>query len=513
MRLQWEKLLCGERERKSRSVRPKGDLRSVFEKDYQRIIISASFRRLQDKTQVFPLGRSDFVRTRLTHSLEVSSFAQSLGRKVCAKLKLARPDEAPSDLQARDIENILLSAGLIHDIGNPPFGHFGETTIRDFFREKMSELHYKGQPLSHWLNREQRADFLHYEGNAQALRLLSKLHYVVDEHGMNLSYALLATIMKYPVSSLRVDPGCGKVSRKKMGYFSAEKDFFDRITRACGTRREESEAESVAGATLCREGKQGSLLPPTTGGEACRHPLTFLLEAADDIAYNTADTEDAFRKGLISYALIAERLEAGRRRDLYASLGEEDRNAYDELLAELPRRREEALAEGHAEIELYSLQHFLLHVQALLLDDLAASFVEHYDEIMEGRFERSLDKGRLSELLISTLYEMARQNVFESKSIVQRDVMCDAVLSYLLERFVSAIIPFDSEMPIKAVEKRLVSLISENYKACYFHHAEGKSESEKLYLRLLLVCDFICGMTDSFALRLYAQMRGSDIHV
>ena len=276
-RMRWSRLLAAARPRASAGGRYGGDGRSAFEKDYHRIIGSASFRRLQDKTQVFPLDKSDFVRTRLTHSLEVSSFAKSLGQTVCREIMAKGLDGEMTPERAADVCDVLLCAGLIHDLGNPPFGHFGETVIREWFREHLDRLTYKGRPLAHYLTEQMRRDFLYFEGNAQALRLVSRLHFMVDEHGMNLTYALLNAMIKYPVASTGIDKKSGDIRAKKMGYFAAEEALYRDIAAA-------------------------------TGADGVRHPLAFLLEAADDIAYRTADIEDGFKKGMLSYADLLKEL-------------------------------------------------------------------------------------------------------------------------------------------------------------------------------------------------------------
>ena len=276
--VKWEQLLSPQRSRESsRKYGRSTDLRSEFEKDYHRIIGSASFRRLQDKTQVFPLDKSDFIRTRLTHSLEVSSLAKSLGQNIGENILAYKKDPEFTPQMKEDICNILQCAGLIHDIGNPPFGHFGETAIREWFRRNLSKLTFHGKLIEDVLTEQMKEDFYHFEGNAQALRLVTKLHYLVDEHGMNLTYALLNTIIKYPVSSLEINEKSGNIREKKMGYYYADTDVFRRITSA-------------------------------TGAGNCRHPLTYILEAADDLAYKTADIEDAFVKGFITYSMLEREL-------------------------------------------------------------------------------------------------------------------------------------------------------------------------------------------------------------
>ena len=179
-----------------------GKYRSEIESDYHRIIRSASFRRLQDKTQVFPLDNSDFVRTRLTHSLEVSSIAKLIGKQVCIQVldqQLAPAGDQPDSLKVIEILNC---AGLLHDIGNPPFGHFGESAIRNWFEKNLSLLQFKQRPLQAWLDEQQQADLLYYEGNAQALRIITKLHRLTGRSGMHLTSSVMDTIIKYPVNSL-----------------------------------------------------------------------------------------------------------------------------------------------------------------------------------------------------------------------------------------------------------------------------------------------------------------------
>ena len=270
--MNWNQLLCEERQR-THSTSNTSDNRNEFQKDYHRIICSASFRRLQDKTQVFPLDKSDFVRTRLTHSLEVSSFAKSLGQMAFQYLiNSERYDDINSAIK-ENCCSILECAGLLHDIGNPPFGHFGEESIRNWFKENIGKLKYNEKTVKDYLDEQMVTDLLNFEGNAQALRLLTKLHFLVDENGMNLTYALLNTLIKYPVSSTEIDKKSEDIKYHKMGYYFAEKDLFEKITNS-------------------------------TGAVGCRYPLTFLLEAADDIAYKTADIEDAVKKGIISYNLL-----------------------------------------------------------------------------------------------------------------------------------------------------------------------------------------------------------------
>lgn len=235
--MEWNKLLSPRRKGEyAKAANTKStDLRSEFEKDYHRIIGSASFRRLQDKTQVFPLDKSDFIRTRLTHSLEVSSLAKSLGQNISEHIMLNQMDAGFTYRTREDISDILQCAGLIRDIGNPPFGHFGEEAIREWFSKNLHKLNYAGKPVTDLLSHQMLEDFYHFEGNAQALRLVSKLHFLVNENGMNLTYALLNSIIKYPVASTGIKKDSGNIRTKKMGYFFSEQELFQKITAETGS--------------------------------------------------------------------------------------------------------------------------------------------------------------------------------------------------------------------------------------------------------------------------------------
>ena len=467
--MEWQKLLCPDRIRAYRGRPGSGDLRTEFEKDYHRIIGSASFRRLQDKTQVFPLDRSDFIRTRLTHSLEVSSFGKSLGQNISEEILRNIKDPQFFASYKADICDILQCAGLLHDIGNPPFGHFGETAIRDWFRRKMPELRWKGRPLTEVLNPQMQEDFYQFEGNTQALRLVTKLHYLVDEHGMNLTKGLLGAIIKYPVSSLEIDKKSGDIRTKKMGYFYADREVFQEIQESTGTF-----------------GK--------------RHPLAFVLEAADDIAYRTADIEDAFKKGCITFERLVQ--------ELKDYCPEEQDGDYKDMVSLLERRRTRAIEKGITRPDANAVQNWTVQVQGKMIRSATAGFVRHYEELMEGTCKKELLDGMPGTLMMRALGDIAYRYAFISAPILKLEVGADAIFSFLLERFVDAAIRYDSDEPMTAVQEKLMSLISENYRAIYHVYAKGKDETERLYLRLLLVTDEICGMTDSYAKEMYQELGG-----
>ena len=468
--MEWSRLLTPERMRGVKKKAGSSDLRSEFEKDYHRIIGSASFRRLQDKTQVFPLDKSDFIRTRLTHSLEVSSFAKSLGQNISQRIIKDVQDPAFLPEYQADVCDILQCAGLLHDIGNPPFGHFGETVIREWFAENLDQLTFKDAPLSEILTSQMKADFVNFEGNTQALRVVTKLHYLVDENGMNLTKALLGTIIKYPVSSVEIDKKSGDIRTKKMGYYYAEKDVFDSIQASLGTY-----------------GK--------------RHPLAFILEAADDIAYKTADVEDAVKKGCISYEkLVAE---------LYrAAEGLMDAEGYLSLVRLLEKRLEQAKGRGMSNPEMNAVQNWMVSVQGKMINYATDRFIENYADIMAGSFKGELLSGGSVGYLAGILGDLAYRYAFTTSTIYKLEIAAQTNMYFLLERFVGAAIVYDTDIKLTSVQERLMSLVSDNYKAIYRIYSNGKSEREKLYLRLLLVTDSICGMTDSYAKRLYQELSG-----
>ena len=466
--MEWKKLLCDERIRSFRR-QSAADLRTEFEKDYHRIIGSASFRRLQDKTQVFPLDRSDFVRTRLTHSLEVSSLAKSLGQNIGQKIQMEIRDDSFLPEHKAAVCDILQCAGLLHDIGNPPFGHFGEAAIQDWFRKNLKELEFKGKPLTELLSDQMIRDFYHFEGNTQAFRVVTRLHFLVDEHGMNLTKALLGTIIKYPVSSVEIDKESGDIRTKKMGYFFADRENFWDVQEATGTNGR-------------------------------RHPLAFLLEAADDIAYRTADIEDAVKKGCISYETLF--------RELTGYRAKEQGDAYKHVVSWLEDKYHKALEKEYADPGQYAVQNWIISAQGQMIAGVTDSFVRHYGEIMEGTYGQDLASASSMGLLMEALGDIAYRYAFQTRPILQLEIGAQRIFEFLLERFVDAVLPYDTELPMTQVQEKLVALISENYRRIYKLCSQGKGEEEKLYLRLLLVTDYICGMTDSYARDMYQELNG-----
>lgn len=433
--MNWEKLLC--EKRKSKSKFNNKDLRNEFQKDYHRIICSASFRRLQDKTQVFPLDKSDFVRTRLTHSLEVSSFAKSLGQTAFQYLIDNNIDEDITAETKDKVCSILECAGLLHDIGNPPFGHFGEDSIRNWFEANLTKIEFDGTTLDRYLDEQMKSDLLRFEGNAQALRLLTKLHYLVDENGMHLTYALLNTLIKYPISSCEIDKQSGNIKTKKMGYYLAEKELFEDITSS-------------------------------TGAADCRYPLTYLLEAAD----------------------------------------EDERKNYTNMIDWLETKYQNAKAKKIANPELNAVQNWVISIQGNLLYCASYGFTRNYRSIMEGTFTKDVLSVSRGNAMSKALGGIAYEYVFRSKPILKMEISAGNIINFLLDNFIPAAVNFDTGTKLSPMKDRLMNMISDNYRQIYTIYSEGKSDKEKLYLRLLLVTDFVCGMTDSYAKRLYQELSG-----
>lgn len=473
--MNWDNLLCEKRKRGFTTSAVNSDIRNEFQRDYHRIIGSASFRRLQDKTQVFPLKRGDFVRTRLTHSLEVSSFAKSLGQMIFSYIRENGIDDI-DEAKTGKICSILECAGLIHDIGNPPFGHFGEDFIRDWFRKNLPLMEFRGQKLDKVLSEQMLGDLYNFEGNAQALRLLSKLHFLVDENGMNLTYPLLNTIIKYPVSSLEINKKSGNIKDKKMGYYYADKEIFEDITSS-------------------------------TGAGGCRHPLAFILEAADDIAYKTADTEDAVKKGFISYDRLL-----GELKENYINNCADDgeRAEFEKAVAKLEDYYSKALENGISSPEQNAVQRWVIYLQGVLLRCAAYGFTKNYSDIMNGTFRKEILAVSHGNAIAFALSDMAVRHVFRSKEIFKLEIAAGRIYDFLLSNLVRAAVLYDTDISASAVDQKIMALVSENYIRAYKIFSADKPEEEKLYLRLLLVTDYICGMTDSYAKKLYQELSGVD---
>ncbi len=460
--MKWKELLSEKRWNAGEPAAAR-DLRSEIGKDYHRIIESASFRRLQDKTQVFPLDKSDFIRTRLTHSLEVSSIGRSLAENIGESIIGLNKDPEFTAKEKTRLTEVLECAGLLHDIGNPPFGHFGEEAIREWFRNHLADCRWKGKAVTEYLTDEQLSDFCFFEGNAQLLRLVSKLHDSHSGNGMNLTAATLSSVIKYPNTSLELQPNSSNVQKRKMGYLTSETELFRWVQKETGTNGH-------------------------------RSPTAFILEAADDIAYATADIEDAFKKGFFNYdTLLREFSERGVRKNDLKQL----QNHYD--FARLT---------GVGNAEEYAVRSWLAEMQDQLIYAATDAFLNDYDAIMSGKRTRELLTEPASEKLLSALKSTAYDYAFTSESIYRTEIAANSILVYLLEHLVPAVLEYQGDAPVGLMTDKFMSIISENYKHVFSETVRGLSETEKVYYRLLLVTDSISGMTDSHARDLYAELKG-----
>lgn len=473
-RLVWEQITSEKRIPKKQGTQDLRSLRSEIESDYHRIIRSASFRRLQDKTQVFPLDKSDFVRTRLTHSMEVASIAKLIGKQMCSKLKekkLEKLEDQPDPLKVIEALNC---AGLLHDIGNPPFGHFGETAIRNWFLHNIESRTFKGKMIAVYLSSQQLYDLQNYEGNAQALRIITKLHRLVGDNGMHLTSGVMDAIIKYPASSLQkqkedeVPKERRNLLHKKIGYFQSEEAQFLEIKE-------------------------------NTGCKDCRNPLAFILEATDDLAYTFADLEDGFNKGLYTYDELYEVVESS-----------EDKKGLENLT--------QGLSEGKKLVKekekgfnpyQYAVFNWLTKKQLYCISQVSDAFIEQYESIMNGEFHKELLSISSQATLIANLKKFSYYKIYNAAPILKLELMGNEILTFLLDRFMDALIVYDTDQPMSEMQEKYIDLLSRNYLDNY--HRSVKmivDEGERLYHRLLLGCDFIAGMTDSYAKRLYQELRG-----
>jgi dGTPase len=446
--MEWKKLL---------SKKPLGfdqatssDGRSQFQRDFDRIVFSSAFRRLQDKTQVFPMPDSDYVHTRLTHSLEVSCVGRSLGNAVGEKI-LDRNKKLKDDFTQFHFGEIVASACLAHDIGNPPFGHSGEEAISEYFRNGGGKI-YKNK-----LTKKQWTDLTKFEGNAQGFRIITRLQNPTIKGGLRLSCATLAAFTKYPKESLleknNRKPHSEKLY-KKYGFFQSEKDLFKEVAKETGLHK--------------KAGYKNSLF-------YCRHPLAFLVEAADDICYRIMDLEDGFRLGLLSFddteALLMP-LKGGASLSLYNERNENDKIGY--LRAK---------------------------VISQLVKSLAEVFIEEEEKIMAG----NLDKDLISQLPASEALEEIKkvsvERIYRIKSVVEREAAGFEVLGGLLDVFIKAVNEY-AEEKISPKNKTIIKLLPKQFLG------DDGTPVKDIYMRLLNITDFVSGMTDSYAVSLFRKIKG-----
>ncbi len=458
MTMEWTKLLSDTRFR-VRGKKEEIDARNPFEDDYSRIIFSSAFRRLQDKTQVFPLERDSLVRTRLTHSIEVSNIGRSIGLSVEGYFLR---NGIITDGQKGFIPSIVASAGLIHDLGNPPFGHYGEDAFKTFYsghREKLDDL-----------NENQRKDLLHFDGNVQTFRHLTKLQFLKDEHSYNLSFPTLATIIKYPYSSMEGNVDSENICQKKYGYFCSEKNKFDEIRENLG-------------------------IP----GNA-RFPLTYILEAADDIAYSANDLEDGVRKKIINSDNFLIRLK---------NFVEENRIPDKDLLVEVYNRCKKIKDEDKSGIENCIIEQFRIEAHSRMIKSAVEAFVDNdnYREIMDGEFKCELLEKSKAKNIREFFSSFARKEIFSNKDVLKLEIMGEEVIKGLLEKFF-VIVNAKKETLEKTKNKegKIYHLISDNFRFLHEHYTKDSK-----FDRIQLINDYVCGMTDSYALQTYRKLTGIEL--
>lgn len=482
--MEWKNLLSLERQVEKEKEPSEFEKYSIeeFEKDYLAIVSSSAFRRLQDKTQVFPLDKSDFVRTRLTHSVEVSTIAKQLGMMVTENTTGYLQDDFKNNPDyAKQIPMVLSCAGLLHDIGNPPFGHFGEIVIGDWFKNEFEkdDFSYKGTPVRELLTQEMRSDLENFEGNAQALRILSKAKKNSEGYDINLSFGVLNTLIKYPTDSTSFNKDDKDAKKHKLGYFYAEKEIIQTICDKTGT-------QDVRGYV--------------------RHPLVYLMEAADDIAYSTADLEDAFKKGLFSLDEFIQ---------FCGSEIENIKNSYHKTYAEQILEDLRARMDVNArnrEKDLVAFQKWMVSVRRWLMYVVAYRFSHSYDYIMKGEYKGDMFANTNFEEFIAILKKAMKEFVYDNREILKLELAAKKIIGGLLDDFVYAVLYWEEETEeykMSKADKKYVSIISENYKEDY-QHEKTNDEAENLYLRFLMITDFISGMTDSYAKNLYQELNGID---
>jgi dGTPase len=453
--MQWHTIYSAKR-RKGHPASPEDSApgRSGYQRDYDRLIFSSPFRRLQNKTQVFPLPGSIFVHNRLTHSLEVSCVGRSLGALVGNGIYEKYKDENGeqpgfADFYRYDLANVIASACIAHDIGNPPFGHSGEDALSQYFRDNESELKDRFSEAE-W------ADLTNFEGNANAFRLLTHQFDGRAEGGYRLTYATLVSILKYPCESLATHKKKG-IHRKKYGFFQSEEDLFLDVATELGLVREEVE-ERLA---------------------FRRHPFVFLTEAADDICYNVIDLEDAHRLKIITYAEAEGFL----------------LNFYPEGSAERKRTANTLLKFNDNNEKVAFLR---AQVIGRLTNACQEAFLENEAAILSGTFNTSLieaiDEEAQKALKAIETYSVA--HIYNHDSVVEVELAGYSVLGYLVGKMVPAIL---SDKKSKA-DKKLLRLIPSQF------YTEGAERSA--YEKAQAVLDFVSGMTDLYAVDLYRRISG-----
>lgn len=421
--------------------------RTDFQRDFDRIVFSSAFRRMQDKTQVFPLSKVDYVRTRLTHSLEASSVGRSLGTLAGEQIIARRRLE---DFEASDFGAICAAACLAHDIGNPPFGHSGENAIRHW----ATTAKY-GRRRVEVLSDSEQEDFVRFEGNAQGFRILTRLQNPDNRGGLQLTCATLATFTKYPRESCLGGSRLEGVSARKQGFTAEDRELFAEVAENVGLPRRD----------LFRAVWH-------------RHPLAFLVEAADDICYRVIDIEDGFRLGHLSYE---EALEL-----FMAALG----GTRDPRLSRISGRKER-------------VEFLRAKVINAAIGEVLSCFLDHEAEILAGRFDEPLMTRVAHRAEMDRLVDLAQERIYCAHQVVEIQTAGFQVISELLEGFSQVLDDVAEHGATASARSRImIKLIPEQFVG------PGRVPLEGRYARLLKLTDFVSGMTDSYAVSLYKKITG-----
>ncbi len=447
--MNWQTLFSNKR--LGSSNRPQSDfVRNDYMRDYDRLIFSSQFRRLQNKTQVFPLPGSVFVHNRLTHSLEVASVGRSLGKAVgegLAEKYKNELDKEAIEFYKFELSAVVMTACIAHDIGNPPFGHSGEDAIRTYFNELSGQNLKK---IEGELSENQFNDFKKFEGNANAFRILT---HIFQQNGLKLTYTTLASIIKYPSDSTQgFNKKTGLIATKKTGFFDSEIDYFKTIANELNIRQLEPEKNIYA-----------------------RHPFVFLVEAADDICYRIIDLEDAHRLGIITINEAC---------DLLLPFFEDD--YAKRRLAEIPDTKQQ-----------------LSFLRAILINQLVNKctevFFEHEAELLDGTLNKPLidllDEKTIK--LIKKIDEVSIKKIYNYRAVIEIEIAGYNVIGGLLEECVAAVLNPDTSK-----SRKILQLIPEQF---------GVKQEQTLYSKIQSVVDFISGMTDLYAVDLYRKMTGMQI--
>lgn len=439
--MNWQQLISNKRLGQEHRHAERHDDRSEFKRDYDRLIYSAPFRRLQNKTQVFPLPGSVFVHNRLTHSLEVSSLGQSLGNDVCTRLKQKHPELANTLFE--EIDTIVSAACLAHDMGNPPFGHSGEKAIQTFFTEG------EGKQLKSTVSSQFWDDITHFEGNANAFRLLTHRFFGRRQGGFVMTYSMLASIVKYPFSSSLAG------RHGKFGFFQTEAEDYRKIADELGL--------------ICKS-KPGEPL------KYARHPLVYLVEAADDICYEIMDIEDAHKLKILSFEETTRLL-----------LGFFDEDMRQEITE---RIREEGVTDNNEQIV-----YMRASVIGKLENECVRTFVEHEEEILNGTFNGSIIDhiAPLQREAYRRCTEISYQKIYHSKPVLDIELSGYKIMETLMSVFVEAAVN-----PKRFYSQQLIRRVSSQYDI----------HSDDVETRIMAVIDYISGMTDVYALDIYQKIKG-----